>query len=537
MSLLMQALRKAERAKQNHVPEQELTKPSEALDDVLELAPQESAGRQSAAREPAGREEAARGPSDGQPYADRLTLSPLDAPAPAHVPPFEPRFEPGFEPGSEPEPNQPEPVLEFVSQQPPAPAAGSASSAAYAAAAEHSRRPRNAAPPPRPRIKPAASAMQLSARTVRIAALSSVALIIAALFGYMYWNAVYGAGSSRHLPMVPMPGQNAEPGTDPEPAADPGAMPGQPGSAGTIAAAPVDPAMSSPTMGGQAYVPHANLAPTSASMTPAPPSSSRDQMHPDDYLLKGTPSMPAAPAAPAAPAPAALTEAAPPGNAAAAPAQTPALERSRRAAPPAAEAPIRVARASTPARVSSAVATGFSAYQRGDMALARQSYQAMLQQDGNNRDALLGMAAVAVRDGQAEQAASFYARLLDIDPNDSDALAGLTGVRTGNASQSEARLKRVLDRSPEAAPVLFALGNLYARQGRWAEAQQQYFRAVSAAPSNADYAFNLAVGLDRLNQGKLAQTYYQRALELSAAGPVSFDRNAATLRARELGGP
>ena len=61
----------------------------------------------------------------------------------------------------------------------------------------------------------------------------------------------------------------------------------------------------------------------------------------------------------------------------------------------------------------------------------------------------------------------------------------------------------------------FALGNLFARQGRWPEAQQSYFRAFSAMPENADYAFNLGVGLDRMNQPRLAQTYYRRALELA----------------------
>jgi len=39
MSLLMQALKKAERAKQNSLPDDELEKPSEAYDQVLALAP------------------------------------------------------------------------------------------------------------------------------------------------------------------------------------------------------------------------------------------------------------------------------------------------------------------------------------------------------------------------------------------------------------------------------------------------------------------------------------------------------------------
>ncbi|TFW22400.1 hypothetical protein, partial [Duganella callida] len=40
MSLLMQALKKAERAKQNALPDEELDKPSEEFDAVLELTPE-----------------------------------------------------------------------------------------------------------------------------------------------------------------------------------------------------------------------------------------------------------------------------------------------------------------------------------------------------------------------------------------------------------------------------------------------------------------------------------------------------------------
>ena len=84
--------------------------------------------------------------------------------------------------------------------------------------------------------------------------------------------------------------------------------------------------------------------------------------------------------------------------------------------------------------------------------------------------------------------------------------------------------------------MLFALGNLYAQQGRWPEAQQTYFRAYTAAPDNADYAYNLAIGLDRLNQGKLALTYYQRALALGQDKPAGFDRTALRQRMHELSG-
>ncbi|UOD28845.1 tetratricopeptide repeat protein [Massilia violaceinigra] len=448
MSLLMQALKKAERAKQNHVPDDEPAKPSEAYDEVLALAPHEDAR----ATEP-------------------LTLSPLET-APAGAP------------GDA----RAEPVIDFAPEAP--------RMATPDPQAEAPRRSRNAPPPPPPpRVKARKRAMaaRMDARTIRIAVLGSIALLIAAVFGYIYWHAVYGPGSSRGLPMVPMPGQN-------QPLASaPGAvvsdMPGVP----VVAAQPgvdVAPPASQPV---QAY---------------APPPSSRDQMPPDEAMRLAQLQQQAPPQA-APPAPVAATA---------------------RATVAADASTIRVARVARPEQVNPSLQNGFTAYNNGDLPAARQNYQSVLRQDPNNRDALLGMAALAARDNQADQAAAMYARLLELDPNDNDALAGLSSVRQGDPGQSEGRLRRMVERNPESGTLLFALGNLYARQGRWPEAQQHYFRAYSANPNNADYAFNLAIGLDRLNQGKLALTYYQRALELAPRGAVNFDRDAAATRARELGG-
>ncbi|MFZ3287393.1 MAG: tetratricopeptide repeat protein, partial [Telluria sp.] len=199
-------------------------------------------------------------------------------------------------------------------------------------------------------------------------------------------------------------------------------------------------------------------------------------------------------------------------------------------------AAIRVARSVTPSQVDPSLQSGFNQFNAGNVEGARRSYGEVLARDANNRDALLGMAAIAQKQSQFEQAQLTYQRLLELDPNDADAIAGLASVRPADPGQTESRLRRALQRTPDAAPVLFTLGNLYAQQRRWAEAQQAYFRAYTAAPGNADYAFNLAVGLDRMNQGKLALTYYQRALALARDGIGNFNQDAVRTRIAELGG-
>src|SRR5690606_38107543 len=153
-----------------------------------------------------------------------------------------------------------------------------------------------------------------------------------------------------------------------------------------------------------------------------------------------------------------------------------------------------------------------------------------------NRDALLGLAAVDVRMGRRAAAEAAYRELLRTDPRDAHAQAALVALHAGRVDGSavESRLKNLLAVEPQAHVLNFALGNELARQARWPEAQQQYFKAFSADAQNADYAYNLAVSLDHLRQPKLALQYYQRALELSGGLEASFDAAAARRRIEQL---
>jgi tetratricopeptide (TPR) repeat protein len=198
---------------------------------------------------------------------------------------------------------------------------------------------------------------------------------------------------------------------------------------------------------------------------------------------------------------------------------------------------IQVARSASAPQVHPLVQGGYNAYRNGDLATARAQYEAALQAEPGNRDGILGLAALSAREGRPSQAASLYARLLDADPRDPDALAGMASLRGADPGDAERRLRRALEQHPEAPSALFALGSLYARQNRWSEAQQLFFRAHAAQPTHPDYAYNLAVGLDRLNQPRLARDYYARALALAeAGGAATFDRAAAANRVRELAG-
>lgn len=190
----------------------------------------------------------------------------------------------------------------------------------------------------------------------------------------------------------------------------------------------------------------------------------------------------------------------------------------------------------TPPRIHPKVEAAYAAYLKGDLASARSDYQDALREDGGNRDALLGLAAVDVRTGRLESAEAIYLRLLQVDPNDAHAQAGLIALRVSRLDPlaTESRLKSMLAARPEANVLHFTLGNQLAQQGRWAEAQQEYFKAFAAHPDNADFAYNVAVSLDHMRQSTLALEYYRRALGLAERRGASFDIAAARSRAAQL---
>jgi tetratricopeptide (TPR) repeat protein len=179
-------------------------------------------------------------------------------------------------------------------------------------------------------------------------------------------------------------------------------------------------------------------------------------------------------------------------------------------------------------------------YQNGDFELALQYYKEVLQKDAKNhnpanRDALLGMAAIAQQHSQDAVAAQYYRQLLAIDPLDPDAQAGILSLLDAAAiTSTESRLKQLLEQHPESAALNFALGNIYAKGSRWAEAQQAYFNACAVVSDNAQFAYNLAVSLDHLGQHKLAGQIYRRALQLDSNHHPSFDHTIIQLRLDQL---
>lgn len=174
----------------------------------------------------------------------------------------------------------------------------------------------------------------------------------------------------------------------------------------------------------------------------------------------------------------------------------------------------------------------YQEYRAGSFDLAQPHYQAVLAKEPNNTDALLGLAAIAQHHHADAVAANYYAKVLAQDPRNAVANAGMSALTTDD--NRESRLKTLLHEQANAASLHFALGNHYADQSRWSEAQQAYFNAYKLEPNNAELAFNLAVSLERLGQKKLSAQYYQQAIARDKSNSAGFNHDEIAQRAQQL---
>lgn len=186
-------------------------------------------------------------------------------------------------------------------------------------------------------------------------------------------------------------------------------------------------------------------------------------------------------------------------------------------------------------KVNPTLLAAYTALSKGDYAEAKKRYGDVVRAEPYSLDAQLGLATAAARTGDNATAAKFYRQALALDPRNGTALSGLIAVSGEVPSDTlETELKTWVVKNPNSAPLQFSLGNLYAGQRRWTEAQQAYFDAYRIDSVNADYLYNLAVSLDQLNQFKLALDYYQKALAQLGRSGGQFDRASVVRRVGEL---
>ncbi len=191
----------------------------------------------------------------------------------------------------------------------------------------------------------------------------------------------------------------------------------------------------------------------------------------------------------------------------------------------------------TEAQSSLLVQQAYDAFKRRDFVSAARDYSAVLKVSPQNRDAVLGAAAVATEQKRWADATRLYQNWLSGHPDDAYVRAAILSVAeqvgTGTAVVEEVRNLLLAD--PDSAHLHFLKGTQSAANGQWHQAQSDFFAAYYRDSGNPDYAYNLAVSLDHLKQTGEARRFYQQALELGRLQEARFSEAVLLKRLAELG--
>ena len=185
--------------------------------------------------------------------------------------------------------------------------------------------------------------------------------------------------------------------------------------------------------------------------------------------------------------------------------------------------------------IAQSINRAYQAYWRGEDALAKRLYREVLHREPKTREALLGLASLAMRRGNITTAMRHYQEILRLFPQDRVAQRALLQKTNGHSDGLDKhQIKTLLQEFPNAPYLNFSLGNLHAAQSQWSLARAAYLRALRADSTNPDYAFNLAISLEHLHQPEAALRFYKNALDFSRSRSATFVRETAEHRIQIL---
>ncbi len=137
----------------------------------------------------------------------------------------------------------------------------------------------------------------------------------------------------------------------------------------------------------------------------------------------------------------------------------------------------------------------------------------------NSRDPriLMGRAVAQQNSGRIESAIRSYEEVLDVKPNDADAMLNMLGLlRQQYPSVALRRLMDLHEKHPNNAGIAAQIGITQADLGHYDDAMRYLGIASSMEPKNAQHAFNMAIIADRNGDAKSAVKHYEQALEMDA---------------------
>ncbi len=161
----------------------------------------------------------------------------------------------------------------------------------------------------------------------------------------------------------------------------------------------------------------------------------------------------------------------------------------------------------------------YNALNSGQSEAAMGTYQNILENAPNNTQAIFGLATLYHRARQFDKARPLYGRLLNIDPQHRDGFNNFLVLLADEAPlEALAELEKLEDQNPGFSTIPAQIAVIYQKIGNSDKAIGKMFRAVSLAPENLTYRYNLAIMLDKQKNYDEAAKLYRQLIEASERG-------------------
>jgi beta-barrel assembly-enhancing protease len=136
---------------------------------------------------------------------------------------------------------------------------------------------------------------------------------------------------------------------------------------------------------------------------------------------------------------------------------------------------------------------------------AQKYFEAKLQKNGKNVDALYGLAVVQSRQGKVAEAIPLFNRALALSPDDPDILRGMGSayLSSGKMAQSVDYLRKAYTINPRDEETLMMLARTYEETGDFKTALRLYQDLQKLKPNDSSVYYNLGMNFGRTgNQGE-----------------------------------
>jgi Flp pilus assembly protein TadD/peroxiredoxin len=168
-------------------------------------------------------------------------------------------------------------------------------------------------------------------------------------------------------------------------------------------------------------------------------------------------------------------------------------------------------------------------FERGYFDQAEASFRFALRDDPSNAEAHYGLGSVYLKQDKSNAARDSFERAVKLNASYPDTLAnawnnlGLLAVREGRAGQAISYFQEALQRNPDHWIAIENLGNAYRQQKRWDEARTTLERAVAMKPDEPEANYSLGMVFAQSDDTERAYQYLQKALKFRPAYPEALN--------------